>query len=1424
MSASSVLSLVSSSWFADVGDATLSRHVNPDSFSTNDVEELDKIISIDADSVNQYDWIVQFNTASLDGVASVAETASLLVGQGMQFDVLRGLGLAGQVVVRSYGSSLTEVSDWFSSSTCVANYELDLCYQFQTTPNDSSYSNLWGMDNAGDHDIDAEAAWNISTGSSSIVVGVIDTGVDYTHPDLAANIWTNPGETAGNGIDDDGNGFVDDVHGYDFYNNDSDPMDDNNHGTHCAGTIAGVGNNGQGVVGVNWNSSIMALKFLGADGSGSLSDAVMAVNYATMMRNSYDVNIRVTSNSWGGGGYSTSMANAITAHNAAGILFVAAAGNDGTNNDVAPHFPSSYTQAGVIAVAATDSNDNLASFSNYGAQSVDLAAPGVSIYSTVAGGGYAYYSGTSMATPHVAGVAALAWSVDSDATVLDVREAILQGVDSVASLSGKMTTGGRLNAFNTLELLDTSGPQTPYMSDLSASPNPAGVGETVTLTAAGITDSDGSVTAVSFYRDDNGNGQFDETDLLIGTDTTIVNSQATTTLNTSGLSAGNHLLFARALDNDSQWSRAYSATLTLTSSDQHGDTSATATLIAVGSSTNGEIQTATDVDWFKFQASQDWVYLLDTDLLTLSDSVLYLYDQNGTTLLDSSDDVSWPSDASSAIAWQAPSDGTYFVKVASYDTETGTYRLNLLGNNKLSAVPESLGTLDFEQVSGLDLTSGGISYGLEASRDGYLTVEALYDGNPADVDVTLYDINFNELATSSAVSGGQRIDWQASAGDIFFVDISGSVDDVDLNLANLVRESGSRVYAYGTSGDDSFTFAAAATHQITVNGVAYEFNSASFDQIQFHGQGGNDTALLTGTSGDDTASLSPTFGTLSGTGYQVFSADIDNLTVRGGGGNDTALLYDSAGNDAFTATPEYAVISGSGYSNRVESFATVRAYSLAGGTDTATFYDSAGDDALTATSTFIEVYGDGFYNYAQGFHDTYTYATAGGTDRAYLYDSAGDDSFDAVSSIYCMMRGANYLNYVQGFRFTFTYATAGGTDRAYLFDSAGNDYLKTTSTYSVLYGDNFNNYTNGFRYTYSYATAGGTDKAYYYDSTGDDVLYLTSTYAVMSSDNFSNYAKGFGYNYAFATAGGSDIAHLYDSAGNDSFDSGGTYGVMFGDNFINYAEGFRYTNAYSTAGGTDYSFFYDTVGDDTFVGTTAYASMSGDSFDIRASGFRRSHTFSRHGGVDKAYIYDSPDNDAFDSSSVFSLMYNSNYFMYAAGYSYSYGFSTAGGVDRAYHFDSAGDDTFVATSTYSMMTSDDSYRYAGGFRYNYAYAWHGGVDTAYLYDSAGDDTFAGSAAYSCMYNNSFFNYAGGFEDNYAYSSAGGYDRAYFYDSAANDRFSAAADLAMFDYAASDVNAIGFNWVRASATAGGTNTRETGAVDFVLEYMGTWTGA
>ena len=321
-----------------------------------------------------------------------------------------------------------------------------ILHKLDVVPNDPRFGDQWALKNTGvpGADIQATDAWTVSTGSADMLVAVIDTGVQITHPDLAANIWTNPDEIAGNGLDDDGNGYVDDVNGWDFYGGDNSVFDsptDDDHGTHVSGTIAAVTDNGLGVSGINWQARIIPLKFIGPPG-GSTSDAIDAIEYAA------DKGVKVISASWGGGGYSIALKDAIEA---SGALFIAAAGNDYLDADAEPMYPAAYESDNIISVASSTSTDARSSFSNWGGTSVDVAAPGSNILSTVPTDSYAYFSGTSMATPHVSGLAALVLA-DGLLTPAEAKNLILNSVDRLEAFSGLVRSGGRINAYNAMLL------------------------------------------------------------------------------------------------------------------------------------------------------------------------------------------------------------------------------------------------------------------------------------------------------------------------------------------------------------------------------------------------------------------------------------------------------------------------------------------------------------------------------------------------------------------------------------------------------------------------------------------------------------------------------------------------------------------------------------------------------------------------------------------------------------------------------------------------------------------------------------------------------------------------------------------------------------------------------------------------------------
>ena len=374
--------------------------------------------------------------------AARAELAGLLGAK-----IVERLPLSGLVRVRlEPGMSIEAAAAAFERQPGVRYAEPNHRYRLFATPNDLD-SDLWALNNTGqsvngvtgtpDADIDAPEAWDVRTDSSPVTVAVVDTGVDYTHSDLTANIWTNDDPVGGG--DNDGNGYVDDLHGYDFMNGDSDPMDDEDHGTHVSGTIGARGNNGLGVTGVGWQAKIMALKAC-CDADGSFPEASIVQSFYYACANG----AKVVNGSFGGSGFSQAILDSINA--CPNTLFVFAAGNEALNNDGPLRaYPCSYVAQNIVCVAASTSSDTRAPFSNYGVTSVDLAAPGDNILSTIPGNSYAYFDGTSMAAPHVAGAAALVLAERPALTTAELKRALLLSAEAKSSLTGLVATGARLN-------------------------------------------------------------------------------------------------------------------------------------------------------------------------------------------------------------------------------------------------------------------------------------------------------------------------------------------------------------------------------------------------------------------------------------------------------------------------------------------------------------------------------------------------------------------------------------------------------------------------------------------------------------------------------------------------------------------------------------------------------------------------------------------------------------------------------------------------------------------------------------------------------------------------------------------------------------------------------------------------------------------
>ena len=547
--------------------------------------------------------------------------------------------------------------------------------------------------------------------------------------------------------------------------------------------------------------------------------------------------------------------------------------------------------------------------------------------------------------------------------------------------------------------------------------------------------------------------------------------------------------------------------------DDFGSTAATAHglgTLADTLSLAGIIGSKSDADWFQFTASQ-------TGKITLT--------------ADAADEM--------VAQWQvdgAVGNLTIDGGLVSFDVVAGqAYTVGLqtgagIGHYTIDADIEAdeaqmtdLGVVDQETQAGMRITAAGQWFSMTATTSGTLTVEAFPAQTGGNVTLEVYDANQRLLGRSQAGDSTPRVDVSVSAGDRLLLRAvatgSGSGSLVDFRLTNLVSQIGSTVKVLGTNGADSFDFTAGATYRVVVNGVQYAFAASQVSTIQFDGRGGSDTAVLAGTTGNETAEVHVGSADMQGCGYRVTATSVENLTLEGGAGSDTAVLFDSAGDDTFVATPSQSTLSGQGFVHRVNGFETARAVATAGGADTAHFYDSAGNDAFVATLDYAKLYNFGFYLRAEGFRYLYAHATAGGNDVAYLRDSAGDDTFIATPTE-AKLFGSGFLFQTEAFDHVYAYATEGGQDTARLFDSTGNDVLTVTASETKMLGAGFDNRAKYFEQVHAEGNAGGRDTATLYASDATDRLKASGNLARLLGEAIAADLYGFEYVRAQAVSGG----------------------------------------------------------------------------------------------------------------------------------------------------------------------------------------------------------------------------------------------------------------------------------------------------------------
>ncbi|MBN2473444.1 MAG: hypothetical protein JXB62_02460 [Pirellulales bacterium] len=730
---------------------------------------------------------------------------------------------------------------------------------------------------------------------------------------------------------------------------------------------------------------------------------------------------------------------------------------------------------------------------------------------------------------------------------------------------------------------------------------------------------------------------------------------------------------------------------------------------------------------------------------------------------------------------------------AAYTRVAQLAHSSLQGINGAATVfrpPTDLGPLGFISLSSQQSTLGELWYRVEATHDGYLTADLPGLSAASGVEMTLYRQQANGSLQELA-SGQPRLDYQsATTGQQYFLRIEGADSPLSVRLANLVTPTQAGATVHGTGGAQVFEFDGTIQHDgvqavhrcgFLINELDYELvrpaSPTPTFSVTFVGAGADDTALLTGSAGTDTASMSPNTAEVTGAGYVVQVSSTPEISFEGGGGSDVAALAGSAQTDDATLWSGTVELVGSGYGLLTIDVPTVDVDG-AGGADSATFAGSGGET--------VELWPDrgefrqsGSIIRCRNFETTLA-LSGGGADLAIFHDSAGNDQLSCLVG-YTKMTGPGFTQEAYDFKTVQADSNVGGTDTAKLYDSSGSDEFIATPVYARLHGDAFSFEIRNFEGVHAYATAGGTDVAKLYDSAGDDTLRATAEEAALFGAGFYNRAKFFEGVHAYATAGGADQAKLYDSPGNDKFVSTPVYGALYGAGFYNRAKFFEDVRGYAEAGGNDEAKMFDSPGNDEFVATPGYGALSGAGFYCEAVSFDGVHAYATSGGNDVAKLYDSPWDDIFHADPVQGALFSPGHY-----------------YNRAKHFDGV-----------------------------HAYATNDGHDLARLYDSDGNDVLRGSPEEAALYRPGlFYNRGKYFEEVRAYAGAGAGDRdeAYLKDSTAADLLEAEGNWVRLSSAAVDYlyRLEDFNYVKATANRPADYTDiDWDSLTFELDLEGPW---